>query len=287
MHLGGVRQSPVSRGGVIVVGDGGRKARPCTWANGMPRGPAWLRARNCDTHACAPEVGHALRRTSSPHRVLLMSSQQTRGRLKHPHRLAVLMPFRAADLSLRLSSPLPFRSMIPHKTARGAAALERLKSFEGVPHPYDKVKRMVVPDALKVLRLQHGHRNCKLGDLSASVGAGRGGAGQGACSGLLGVDTWISWATCPQRWVRGRGAWGGGQGWSAPGTGGGPLVFLHGMLLLNWHRCPVSGYWAGVCGLHWRRQRRQQQQQQEHGRAIAGVRTSCGTSASRGRLARL
>ena len=35
--------------------------------------------------------------------------------------------------------------MIPHKTKRGAAALERLKAFEGVPAPYDKVKRMVIP----------------------------------------------------------------------------------------------------------------------------------------------
>lgn len=39
--------------------------------------------------------------------------------------------------------------MIPHKTKRGAAALERLKAFEGVPAPYDKMKRMVIPDALK------------------------------------------------------------------------------------------------------------------------------------------
>ena len=31
------------------------------------------------------------------------------------------------------------RGMIPHKTQRGAAALDRLKAFEGVPHPYDKV----------------------------------------------------------------------------------------------------------------------------------------------------
>ena len=59
--------------------------------------------------------------------------------------------------------------MVPHKTKRGAAALERLKVYEGVPPPYDKKKRLVVPDALKVLRLQHGHKNCKLGDLSASV----------------------------------------------------------------------------------------------------------------------
>lgn len=62
------------------------------------------------------------------------------------------------------------RGMVPHKTARGAAALERLKVFEGVPRPYDKVKRMVVPDALKVLRLQHGHKYVRLGDLATQVG---------------------------------------------------------------------------------------------------------------------
>ena len=62
-------------------------------------------------------------------------------------------------------------SMIPHKTKRGAAAMERLKVFEGVPPPYDTEKRLVVPDALKVLRLQHGHKSVKLGDLAASVSA--------------------------------------------------------------------------------------------------------------------
>lgn len=41
------------------------------------------------------------------------------------------------------------RRMIPHKTKRGQAALERLKAFEGVPPPYDTMKRAVVPDALK------------------------------------------------------------------------------------------------------------------------------------------
>ena len=62
------------------------------------------------------------------------------------------------------------RGMVPHKTARGAAAMERLKSFEGVPAPYDKVKRMVVPDALKVLRLQQGHKFVRLGDMASQVG---------------------------------------------------------------------------------------------------------------------
>ncbi|KNA09457.1 hypothetical protein SOVF_028400 [Spinacia oleracea] len=62
------------------------------------------------------------------------------------------------------------RGMIPHKTKRGAAALARLKVYEGVPPPYDKIKRVVVPDALKVLRLQKGHKYCLLGRLSKEVG---------------------------------------------------------------------------------------------------------------------
>jgi len=45
------------------------------------------------------------------------------------------------------------RGMLPHKSPRGAAALGRLKVFEGIPAPYDCVKRIVVPDALKVVRL--------------------------------------------------------------------------------------------------------------------------------------
>ena len=50
--------------------------------------------------------------------------------------------------------------MTPHKSARGAAALERLKLFEGVPPPFDKKKRMVVPEALRVLRLKPGRKYC-------------------------------------------------------------------------------------------------------------------------------
>ncbi|KAI6695835.1 hypothetical protein NL676_023545 [Syzygium grande] len=60
--------------------------------------------------------------------------------------------------------------MIPHNTKRGAAALARLKAYQGVPPPYDKIKRMVIPDALKVLMLQAGHKYCLLGRLSSEVG---------------------------------------------------------------------------------------------------------------------
>jgi large subunit ribosomal protein L13Ae len=61
--------------------------------------------------------------------------------------------------------------MIPHKTARGAAALERLKLFEGVPPPYDRKKRMVVPEALRVLRLKPGRKYCtvKVGTQEARI----------------------------------------------------------------------------------------------------------------------
>eukprot|EP00808_Paulinella_micropora_P022232 g19982.t1 len=74
------------------------------------------------------------------------------------------------------------RGMIPHKTARGQASLERLKVFEGVPHPFDKMKKKVIPDAMRVLRLnvipdamrvlrlKPGRKYCRLGDLAAQVG---------------------------------------------------------------------------------------------------------------------
>ena len=54
------------------------------------------------------------------------------------------------------------RGMLPHKSARGAAALERLKVFEGVPEPWSSKKRMVVPAAMRTLRLKPGRRFCTL-----------------------------------------------------------------------------------------------------------------------------
>merc|ERR1712168_1496201 len=62
------------------------------------------------------------------------------------------------------------RGMTPHKTERGKDALKRLQTFEGVPPPYDKKKKMVIPSALKVLRLKHGRRFCTLGRLGHEVG---------------------------------------------------------------------------------------------------------------------
>merc|ERR1712018_907855 len=60
--------------------------------------------------------------------------------------------------------------MIAHKSERGKEALKRLQTFEGIPPPYDKKKRMVIPSALLVLRLKPGRKYCSLGRLSHEVG---------------------------------------------------------------------------------------------------------------------
>merc|ERR1712031_58635 len=45
-----------------------------------------------------------------------------------------------SDMFLRV-----VRGMIPHKLYRGSAAFQRVKAVEGVPEPFDQVKRVVVP----------------------------------------------------------------------------------------------------------------------------------------------
>merc|ERR1712086_1509 len=62
------------------------------------------------------------------------------------------------------------RGMTSHKSPKGKAALARLKVFEGIPHPYDQKKRMVVPFALRLLRLKPTSDYCELADLSTMVG---------------------------------------------------------------------------------------------------------------------
>lgn len=62
------------------------------------------------------------------------------------------------------------RGMVPHKTARGTEAMSRLKVFEGIPDEYQKVKRVVVPDALRATRLRPGRRFCVLGELATRAG---------------------------------------------------------------------------------------------------------------------
>lgn len=62
------------------------------------------------------------------------------------------------------------RGMLPHKSPRGAAALGKLKVFEGIPSPYDQKKRMNVPDALKTLRMLARRKYCSLAELATITG---------------------------------------------------------------------------------------------------------------------
>merc|ERR1719183_653882 len=82
-------------------------------------------------------------------------------------------PRRCGPIHYRAPSRIFWRSvrgMTPHKTLSGSSALNRLKCYEGVPAPYDKVKLMLAPDALAVLRKARGRDVVKLGKLSDSVG---------------------------------------------------------------------------------------------------------------------
>lgn len=62
------------------------------------------------------------------------------------------------------------RGMVHQKTARGQDAIGRLSTFEGIPHPYDKKKRVVVPAALRVMRLKSIREHTVLGELCDSIG---------------------------------------------------------------------------------------------------------------------
>ncbi len=62
------------------------------------------------------------------------------------------------------------RGMLPRKTARGEAAMGRVKCFEGIPYPYDHKRRMVIPEALKILKLKDFRNYTVLGELAKEFG---------------------------------------------------------------------------------------------------------------------
>ncbi|PLW31565.1 hypothetical protein PCASD_19122 [Puccinia coronata f. sp. avenae] len=93
----------------------------------------------------------------------------------HMHKRHLVNPKKSGPFHHRAPSRILYkaiRGMTPHKTARGAAALQRLKLFEGMPPPYDRKKKMVVPQALRVLRLKPGRKWCTVKRLSHEYGWG-------------------------------------------------------------------------------------------------------------------
>merc|ERR1711959_305066 len=72
-----------------------------------------------------------------------------------------------ADMFMRV-----VRGMLPHVWYRGSAAFQRVKAVEGVPDPFGQIKKMVVPDALRITRLKPGRKYSNLGKLAAELSWG-------------------------------------------------------------------------------------------------------------------
>merc|ERR1712212_119345 len=62
------------------------------------------------------------------------------------------------------------RGMLPHKSQRGQNAFNSLKAFEGIPAPYDKCKRVLIPSAFKEIKIKHNRKFASVGRLAAETG---------------------------------------------------------------------------------------------------------------------
>jgi len=69
--------------------------------------------------------------------------------------------------------------MLPKKKKRGYCALARLKTFDGCPAPYDKKKKLIVPDALRILNLRSYRKYSNLGKICSQLGWKHGGLIEG------------------------------------------------------------------------------------------------------------
>lgn len=62
------------------------------------------------------------------------------------------------------------RGMIPYKTPRGAECFARLKCYEGIPEEFSKLKRVVIPAALRCVTIHTDRPTTKLGKMSTTMG---------------------------------------------------------------------------------------------------------------------
>lgn len=105
-----------------------------------------------------------------------VSGNTFRNKLKYHaflHKRHLVNPIKSGPFHHRAPSRILYkavRGMVPHKTARGAAALQRLKLYDGMPPPYDRQKKFVIPQALRVLRLKPGRKYATLKRISHDVG---------------------------------------------------------------------------------------------------------------------
>ena len=88
-----------------------------------------------------------------------------RASISNPRDLGPKYPRRPDDIFRRT-----VRGMIPYKTAKGAAAMGRLKCFDGCPVSANAMKKMVIPDALKAVKLGSRAKFCCLGNVAKDCG---------------------------------------------------------------------------------------------------------------------
>lgn len=62
------------------------------------------------------------------------------------------------------------RGMLPHKIKKGTNALKRLRIYEGVPLAFSKMKKVIVPAALRVLKLSPSRKFSLLGEIAHEIG---------------------------------------------------------------------------------------------------------------------
>lgn len=62
------------------------------------------------------------------------------------------------------------RGMIPHKTFRGSSALMRLKLYDGIPKNLNATKKLIVPSALRVIKLAPGRKYTQIGEIFNEIG---------------------------------------------------------------------------------------------------------------------
>ena len=108
---------------------------------------------------------------------ILVSGSLQRNKVKYAQFIKKRMNTNPARGPFHYRSPArmfwrTLRGMLPHMTARGQAALARLGTYEGIPEPYDKMKRLIVPEAHKVLRMRSDRAFTIMGRLAKEVGWG-------------------------------------------------------------------------------------------------------------------
>ena len=106
---------------------------------------------------------------------LCISGSLGRNKLLHSHylRKRCLVNPKKGPFHFRAPSKIfhkAVRGMVPRFTKRGEQALSRLTVVEGIPPKYQVVKKLIVPEAYRQLRLKPNRKYCTVGQLANTVG---------------------------------------------------------------------------------------------------------------------